>query len=63
MPFRNEKELDEAYQRAKANLEIEGFTFSEKDGQRIKDVFLGNKTKEQVIEEIKDEYHTSGGAG
>ncbi len=30
MPFRNEKELDEAYQRAKANLEIEGFTFSEK---------------------------------
>lgn len=61
--FRTENELHEAYERAKANLEIEGFTFSEKDEQRIKDVIRGIKTKKQIIEEIKEEYHSSGGAG
>ena len=59
MVSQNDKELEEAYQRAKANLEVEGFSFTEKDGERIKEVVRGTKTREQILKEIKDEFFSS----
>ena len=58
---RNEQELDEAFRRAKANMEVEGFTFTKKDEARIKDVLRGVKSKAQILDEMKKEYHSSSG--
>ncbi|PEB47530.1 hypothetical protein CON65_11410 [Bacillus pseudomycoides] len=49
MKFKNEKELNEAFEAAKATLEIEGMTVT-KEMERVIKAKLGGKiTREQLI--------------
>ncbi|MET3684475.1 antitoxin VbhA family protein (plasmid) [Alkalibacillus sp. S2W] len=46
-------ELDKAYQQAKHQLEIEGFTLTDEDEQNMKAVVSGEMSREQLIEQLK----------
>lgn len=47
------KNIDEAYEQAKHQTEIEGFTLTEEDEKDIKAVARGEKTIEELIEDLK----------
>ncbi|NIK13478.1 antitoxin VbhA family protein [Alkalibacillus almallahensis] len=46
-------ELDKAYQQAKHQLEIEGFTLTDEDEQNMKAVVRGDMSRKQLIEQLK----------
>lgn len=47
-------ELDKAFQKAKASAEIEGFKFTKEDEHQIKSVMSGQKSRQQLIKELKE---------
>ncbi|SET48703.1 hypothetical protein SAMN05421676_10572 [Salinibacillus kushneri] len=46
-------DINKAYEQAKYQLEIEGFTLNEKDEKVMKAVASGQITREQLIEDLK----------
>ncbi len=53
MPITDSKKLDEFYQRAKYQGEIEGHIFTDEDEKVIKAVASGKMTREALIEKLK----------
>ncbi|WP_433774286.1 antitoxin VbhA family protein [Bacillus wiedmannii] len=49
MGFKNEKELNKAFEAAKASLEIEGMTVTKEMEKVIKEKLAGKITHEQLI--------------
>lgn len=53
MVILDEKRLEKAYRLAKANMELEGFIFDDEDEKDIKAVLSGEKSRKELIEELK----------
>lgn len=51
--FTNPDRLEEAFRKAKFELELEGFVFTEEDEQVVKAVARGEMTREELIERLK----------
>lgn len=45
-------QLEKAFEQAKANMELEGFTITKEDEKYIKAVLRGEKTIQQLISEF-----------
>lgn len=52
-PITDPERLEKAFQHAKHDLEIEGFTLTAKDEKVIKAVASGKMSMEQLIEDLK----------
>ncbi|TFJ90642.1 antitoxin VbhA family protein [Lentibacillus salicampi] len=52
-PTTDPEQLEKAYQQAKHQLEIEGFTLTDDDEKVIKAVASGKMTIEELIEDLK----------
>lgn len=53
--IKDEKQVNELYEQAKATMELEGFVFTEEDEKVIKEVISGRKPFHELIRELKKE--------
>ncbi|SET80701.1 hypothetical protein SAMN05421676_108132 [Salinibacillus kushneri] len=52
-PITDPDKLEKAFQYAKHDLEIEGFTLTKEDEKNMKAVASGEMTREELIEKLK----------
>ena len=54
-PFKNEDELEKAFEYAKHQLALEGMHITEEEEKDAKAVLKGEMTREELIQKIKNE--------
>lgn len=47
------EEFEKAFRQAKASMELEGFTITEKDRETIRKVCMGEMSHEELINDLK----------